>query len=350
MKYCVYVGVLAVTLLGLSVVRGQAPYAPGANGPMLGQPMPGPAANNATLVDPYRGIPTDAPAPNGAQRQAGTPPQEGVNDFLTYLRYGGCCGPLGSHGPINTEVVIRSGISVPMGGSIPGRALGPGFMLTGAGRSLFFNPSQDLAWTVEAGLSSVWYNADQGIRGNLLNVVRPVFAQGGNTQLTTLPGGQGDPITDTIGVLPLTTSSLHQFFVHLSTGHEVYLWGHADCADAESKWRIGYDVGGRWGTAKLVFNETLRGIPLDPATRALVAQTNPGVLPVPGPIPFRHRTDTVGGVFLSLHTDWELPCKSCILYAGVRTEASYIWAQLLQSQNDTNLLSVNVLFNVGCRF
>jgi hypothetical protein len=58
----------------------------------------------------------------------------------------------------------------------------------------------------------------------------------------------------------------------------------------------------------------------------------------------------VGGLFLSLHSDVEVPCGCCIFQAGVRAEYGYIWSDILQRHNDTDLESINLLFNAGLRF
>src|SRR5262249_59921218 len=48
----------------------------------------------------------------------------------------------------------------------------------------------------------------------------------------------------------------------------------------------------------------------------------------------KHRTDVVGGFFLSAHSDVEIPCGCCIFQAGVRLAYDYIWTDILQSRND----------------
>lgn len=334
MKVCLYAGVLAVALLGLSVVRGQAPNYPAAN---PGAPI---AASPAGL-------------PSGPRPAAGDAPEPGLNDYLTYLRTAGCCGPLGRDGPINSEVFVRNGVSFPIGGSILGRALDPGYMLQGGARVLFFTPRQDLAWTAELGITTTWYDAGRDIIGVMHNVRRPILIHQSANNNVQATATDGTPLFETVANLPLTTSSVNETYVHLSGGHEIYLLGNADCGDQDPKWRVGYDLGGRWGSAKLVFKETLSHIPLSqPAIDAAIA-ANPNLqfqTLIPGSFPFKHRTDVVGGLFVALHSDVEVPYKSVILYAGVRAEFSYIWADLLQSQNNTDLMSINVLLNLGCRF
>lgn len=350
MKYCVTVGVLAAALLGLSVARGQAPTYPAAATaapPVIGSSAP-PTINAPPIATaPATGV--GAVPPSAAAADANP---AGVNDYLTYRRPGACCGPLGLYGGISTEMFMRPGISFPIGGSILGRALAPGFMIQGGGRSLFFNRAQDLAWTVELGISSTWNDANRDITAFLSGVQRPVLQFAGNNQTAQANDANGNPLVDTIAALPLTTSSVNETYVHLAIGHEIYLLGFADVSDDGCKWRLGWDVGGRWGSAKLVYMEgSGTNIPLSQAAIDEFDRANPfGGTPLPGPVPFKHRTDVVGGPCLALHTDFEVPFKSCVFFGGVRTELSYIFADLLQQQNNTDLMTVNLLFNLGCRF
>ncbi len=338
MKVCLYAGVLAVALLGLSIVRGQAPNYPAAN---AGMPI---------ATSPYPA--QDAQAPTGQQAAANGSSSE-LNDYLTYLRPTGCCGPLGRNGPINTEMFFRTGVSFPIGGAILGRALDPGFMFQGGGRALFFTARQDLAWTVELGISTAWWDAGRDISANLHNIQRAILVNNPGPNDTPATSTSGVPLTETIPSLPLTTSSVNETYVHASVGQELYLLGLSDCSDPGPKLRVGYDVGGRWGTGRLVFKETLSNIPLSQEAINAARQANPNLLfsdLVPGPFPFKHRTDVVGGVFVALHSDVEVPCGTCILYAGVRAEFSFIAGDFLQPQNNTDLTTINVLLNLGCRF
>ena len=141
---------LAVALLGLSVVRGQAPNYPAAN---AGAPI-------ATAPGNAPGAPAPAAQQGGANGYSSE-----LNDYLSYLRPTECCGPLGRNGPINYEMFMRAGASFPIGGGILGRALEPGFMFQGGGRVLFFTPQQNLAWTVEraATTRSLGYDFEEPI-------------------------------------------------------------------------------------------------------------------------------------------------------------------------------------------
>jgi hypothetical protein len=318
--------VVVAALLGPPAVRAQAPSNARIADPVPSAPtLPGP---DQAEVGP-RSVTTPTPQGGGdGDAMLSYPP--GITDYLAYLRPGGCCGPVGGSGPINCEVVFRPGVSFPIGGSIPGSVMDPGFMLQGGLRTLFFNPAQDLAWTVEVGITAAWYDAHVDRIVNLTNVSRVIRDQNG--QIDT--DDDGVPLFETFPVVPVVPSSLSQTLFSLALGHEIYVCGNADCGDDRAKVRVGYDGGGRWGNAKLIA----------PRQRFTGDGGNPNRdLP-------NHYVDTVGGLFFAAHTDFEVPWKCAIFHAGVRTEFSYIWADLLQRQNNSDLMSINLLFNLGCRF
>src|SRR5262249_48141453 len=104
--------------------------------------------------------PGEGPTPPGAE---GVAPKaeapKGLSDWILYTRPE-CCGPIGANGPINTELYIRTGPCLPVGGGIFGHTLKTGWMIDGGGRSLFFNPQLDAAWTIDLGVSNI-YNQGQ---------------------------------------------------------------------------------------------------------------------------------------------------------------------------------------------
>src|SRR5713226_8049649 len=57
-----------------------------------------------------------------------------------------CCGPTGGSGPINTELFVRTGPSLPVAGGFLHKVLDTGWDIEGGGRSMFFNPAVDAAW------------------------------------------------------------------------------------------------------------------------------------------------------------------------------------------------------------
>ena len=273
---------LVAAVLGLGSVRGQ-----GTNYVVPSTP-PGVA-----------GPPTAAPATG----------QLTLSRWLLYDRQPGCCGPTGG-GPIGFEVYVRSGIAFPVEGGGLGGALDNGWMIEGGVRTLFFNAAADAAWTVDFGFGNTYNRVAERTRlFQLFNV--------GPNQLFT------DPVTGAVlgNRNPLVSGSdLNRTFFNASLGKEWYLWGSAEHDNTSTNWRVGVDVGGRYGTDKLDLNET------------------------------RHLTDTTAGMFASVHSDVEIPWGTCLFQAGLRVEYGYTFSDILQRQNDADTQDINVLLSFGLRY
>jgi hypothetical protein len=245
-----------------------------------------------------------------------------------------CCGPFGGCGPVQMELYLRSGATVPIQGTIFAHTLSPGWVIAGGGRSLFFNADNDAAWTVDLGLSNE-YNHGQhndmlfrlnhiifnlgnnnisivnfvpGVKAPHIRTLRTPVGQAGTTFFARAPG--------------VAIRSLNRTFADAALGREWYLTGNpATCAENGGWiWRAGFDVGGRYGTAKLEATQT------------------------------HHRSDVVGGVAVAAHTDVERPCGCCIFQAGFRIEWAYTWSDILQIQNDADMQELNFLLTAGVRF
>ncbi len=297
MKNSLYLSILAVTCLGLGTLNAQQPT-------ML------PPVNSIPAVGSPGVLPTmpfSPPATTAAVTDQGMPAsQSGINEYLAYPRPPGA--GLGNSGLIGSEAYFRSGYSFNLGGTgIFGRVLDAGPMFQGGVRSIFFQPLPNMGWTIDAGLTTVWYKARRNETADIRNFV---------STRTIL----GQTVTNIIPQFPVTPSSLNQTSVHLALGQEYYFHGDADPADGDWKWRAGWDAGGIWGSSRLVLRE------------------------------IRHKTDMIGGGMAAVHSDLEMPYGHCILQAGVRLEYSYTWSTILQSQNDTNLMSLNLMFTTGVRF
>ncbi len=317
-RKCVWLSSLVAAVLGFGVARGQGPsylagsITDGSTPPVAALP-PGPSYTGPHVTHDGNGNggpwgPTAAvvaPSADGA-------PATGiakVSSWIAYPRSPGCCGPLGGDGPIGSELYARSGVSFPVGGpGILGDAFKPGWGIEGGGRVLFFNPAVDSAWVVDLSVSNYHYNAtDRAHKATLLNV-----------PTRTTIGGQ--TVNSTIPSEVVTLTGLNQTFVNGAIGKEWYLVGTGNCNSDAWNWRVGTDLGARWGSAKL-----------DLAS-------------------LRHRTHTVYGGFFAVHSDVEIPCGSCIFQAGVRAEYGYNKNDLLQGQNETDLQTINLMFTVGARF
>lgn len=291
------------------------------------QELPGPPLN-----DPKRIAPHAAPGEIPAQAQ-GAP--AGPSGWMTYTAPD-CCGPFGG-GPVLMEVYMRNGASVPVGGRVFGDGLDVGWMFQGGGRSLFFNPEQDKAWTLDLNITNIAQTANRNASGIPMNVLvpRPSDPNNPNNNNPMINGQSLDPIflsppypADAaipirFGTDPrfpgLTVSSLNRTFVGAGIGREWYLNGSAN--NGCRLWRAGFDAGGRFGTAKANFKE----------------------------IP--HRTDAISGVFAGFHTDMEIPWGCCKLILGARAEWDYTWTEaLLQPQNDGEFTSLNFSLTTGVRY
>jgi hypothetical protein len=277
-------GGLVMACLGLGTVRGQGPDLPYKGG-MDGLP-PGPAAE----ADHAPPVP-----PTGTMS---------LSSWILYPRGPGCCGPVGSNGPISGEVYLNAGVELPIGGNIFGHELQTGWAVEGGLRSLFFNPAVDAAWTVSLGISNIYNTTAHDESVTLKNV--PVVTTGNATM--------------TVPQVNVTLASLNRTYVNLSGGREWWLWGKADDPEGSRNLRVGFEAGGRYGTGKVEFNEIV------------------------------HKTDILGGLFVAIHANVEVPYCGCVFVAGIRGEYSYTWNDILQRQNPSDLQDINLLFTVGARF
>jgi hypothetical protein len=283
-------GGLVAALLGLGEVRGQGPSGP----------MP---SMSASPADAAPSPPSDPAAPHGVA--PGT--NLSLSSWIEGPHPAGCCGPVGGDGPIGTEVYLRTGLAFPIGGGFLNSVLDVGWEIEGGARALFFNPQRDAAWVIDTSISHVY------------NTVRNPERTVGLTNFPIMVNG----MTQTLPTFNVSVASVNRTYVNLAGGREWYLMGSPDCREAgQVSWRAGIDGGGSWGTEKMNLNQT------------------------------RHRTDTIGGVFVAAHTDVEVPCgcRGAVFLFGVRGEWSYTWSDILQHQNLTDLTELTVLFNAGLRY
>jgi hypothetical protein len=331
---------LVVMLLGLEAARAQGPMPqPGAPPGGMGMPpafptAPAPQGVPPVNVGPAVGAPpyvdlsgTDPDQPLGSDADARQP----LSQWLLYPRMPGCCGPVGLNGPIGYEVFVRSGLAFPIGGGTLAHSLQNGWYVEGLGRVLFFNPQQDRAWTATLAVGNLNAPSRHDVPSFTLNnvsvktaVPAPNTPQAATAspQLAALIGqvAAGTPVTITDPSVAASVASYNQTWLALYGGRAWYLVGNADCSRKACNWRIGFDVGGRWATEKVDFNE------------------------------IEHHTGTAGGVSVAGYSDLEVPFQCAIFYAGLRTQYDYIWTDILQRQNSSNLQTFDLLFTVGVRF
>jgi hypothetical protein len=302
--------VLIVAMLGLSARAEDLPLpAQGLAVPSaLGQLSGTPQTNTGIAFGP----PTEELEPYGTPPRGpigtdGIPVPAQLSDWLTY-QCPDCCGPIGCNGPIGCEVYMRTGPSVPVAGGRLRDALESGWLVQGGARTLFLNPPTTAAWTFDFSISTTFNNSNQ-----------PNLAF---------------PLVVGVGVLPtnlVTVRNLNRTGINVGLGREWWLAGAA-YADGWN-WRVGFDAGARYATARLDLND-------------FIVNTTDGTIIPNG---FRRRNDVIGGAFVSLHSDVEFPLGGCKLQTGFRCEWDYMWVDLIHHVTN-DISSVNFLLTLGVRF
>jgi hypothetical protein len=240
-----------------------------------------------------------APGPEGQQAA-----QPAVPDpYLIYPRSESCNCPIGHNGPIQTELYFRAGPDFPVGGGVYSRILQTGWEIEGGGRVLFLNPARDAAWIVDLGIVNVWNHSNRPDVTLPLNVY------------------ETDPTTGVTALTPVnaTASDINRTMASGGLGRDWWLFG-GTANDCGRKCRVGFDIGGRYGSDKADFHE------------------------------IRHRTDEIGGPYAAIHADLEWGCGGCTFVAGLRLEYEYISSDVLQSANSGDIADISLLVNFGVRF
>jgi hypothetical protein len=152
----------------------------------------------------------------------------------------------------------------------------------------------------------------------------PVINSARALQFGINPNTLDGTTTQVLPSFPVTVQSVNRTFATLGLGREWYLWGQGRVEGMNHgelpNWRVGAEVGGRYGTADLILNEIQR------------------------------RTDNIGGFYLAIFSDLEYPWHCCTFMAGLRLEYAYTWDDVLQSPNPSDLQDLNLLITLGVRF
>jgi hypothetical protein len=293
-------------------------------GPM---PLPPPPPTSADLAQPQPQPPMPAPSatailtsPPGAN--ANLPPGSVASPWCGSGPVGaGCCGPYGANGPIVYELYARTGPNILVGETGFSGPLKNGWTVAGGGRTLLMDKSGDAAWVLDLGIG---YTYNTGDLESLLQVqVNPrlvakqqdIDRQLGRTTTLTL---------DT--TLPSVMRRLMRTTFNYAVGRDWWLNGPG-YVGAEQGWnnRVGFDVGGRWGTAHV------------------------DLFPQTGDVDYLRRQGVTQSVYLGAHWNTEVPMGAWILFGGTRVEWGKTWTNLMPPQ-DGDIQDINLLLTFGIRF
>lgn len=283
MRKIVFPTVLVWAFLGLGLARGQ--YS---------------ATEDATIPD----APPLLPPPT---EPIFVPTQSCPSPYVQWCRPGSCYCPVGRDGPIQTELYLRAGWSLPFGNGVYGEHLKNGWSFQGGARVFFFKPTPTEAFFVDLGVTNVWNPAGPNPPPLQLNIIVP-NPLGVATRVVY--GANGVP-----GV---TIRDLNQTFVNVGVGYSWFL--PPPKFIEHGRWRWIVDGGGRYGTASAQFYE------------------------------IRHRSDVIQGAYFGVESNLEIPWGCCTFVYGFRTEYNYSWIDVLQTQNFADLQFINLMFTAGVRF
>jgi len=290
--------------LGALAGTAEAQYTPYQQSPTAAVPaMPG-----APAAKPGEAMPSQPYAfPYSAQPGVAEMPWCGSSHAGDAV--GGCNGPVGANGPITYELYIRTGPNILASANAFKDAINNGWTVQGGGRTLFFNTQRDAAWVIDLGLG---YTRNDG---NGLNA--PVNIAPSSLKF----GSVGDDAPQPFGVRFLNRTSFNY-----GLGRDIWLNGPGAVGEETfGNWRLGADVGGRYGTASVGF---------EPASE---------------PGGSRRRQAIYNGVYVGTGLNWEKPFGATTLFAGIRAEWGYNWMNML-IPNNSDISDVNILMNFGVRF
>jgi hypothetical protein len=227
----------------------------------------------------------------------------------------GCASPIGAHGPVSYDVYWYTGPNFAFGSGPFTDRLHMGWALGGGARSLFFNPEGDAAWTFDLGLS---YTYNRGSSSNFVDL----FLREPDLQ---------NPFTGEVEAQPdrfRTTRirGLHRTSFNFGIGRDWFQWGNGLPGGEEGpNFRVGTDVGGRWGTAHV------------------------DLVPFGEVNGYSRRQSVFHGVYLGLHTHFERPMGGWILFGGTRVEWGYDWMNIVPPIKG-DIQNVNLFFTSGVRY
>ncbi len=235
-----------------------------------------------------------------ATKPVGPAASGGLSDWITYQQREPDGMPR-RYTPLYTETYLRAGPSIPIGGTTLSNELATGWSVVAGVRALFFNEPHTRAWVADLHI----INTHQYNNGNATAFPLTIF--NGNTRtdlgVNGTPGG--------------TVNASNRTMVGLGAGRQWYLWEPANIAEG-TRWRVGFDGGGRYGSHRLDLNEA------------------------------RHLIGVVESMYVGASTDFECPWRSVIFTAGARLEYVYTWSGVLQQISD--MQDFNIFLTAGLRY
>src|SRR5262249_4679437 len=130
-----------------------------------------------------------------------------------------CCGPIGGHGPIGSELYLGAGVNMLIGGGLLNNQMKTGWGDFPGAKTPFFNPEGGRAWVVDLGVSYTNNNARIAAQD------QPIFFFG----------------------VPVTLAAMSRTNFNFSLGRDYWVYTAAYVGgDPGMNIRLGADVGGRW--------------------------------------------------------------------------------------------------------
>lgn len=204
-----------------------------------------------------------------------------------------CCGPVGAHGPIGQELYFRVGPSAPLGEGIFAKNLDIGCVMQLGGRAQLFEPPGDSAWALDAHIHYAYNNA--------------------SGQDTSIFRGT-----------PVTIRALHRWAFGAGVGRDWYEHSPGFVAGLwDANFRLGWDVGGRWGTGHVDMNP---------------------ILEVDG---YRRHHDIFAQAYLGLNASMDIPVGGWQCVIGGRLEGSRTFSDFLPGGS---FYDVSLLFMFGVKY
>jgi hypothetical protein len=301
----------SIALLGLA--KAQTPL-------YRSKPLPPPPGDARQVIKPVSA--TDVLTGENPQPQMmpGPLPAGSIESpWCGGVQAGDCNNSIGGNGPLTYEIIGYTGPSFPILGGVLNNRLTVGWMVGADTRTLFFNQERDAAWVLVLGYSYI-FNKGQDEQVKEIDVLTRSFVDD-----LTVQGGRrrvGDAL------LGQYVTALHRETLNFGFGRDWWLNGPGSLGnEPASNWRVGTEIGGRWGTGHV---------------NLVPKQFTP-------PFDYNRRGGVYHGIYLSAYTNYERSFGNVIMYSGLKVQWAYNWMNYVPPQ-DSDLQDLNILMTFGVRF